>query len=197
MIVKPLISVLLAGGLLLCHAGCSESAQEPAAGASVADVSEPEQPAVPAHEPDADPSEPAHDERPEPATPSDPSMCATVPASDLTAITGAEYATTNSTANFSTIRHCEYFAEDMKYSASLLIAFDALAAQRMELNRQVPGIVAVADLGDDAIWEPAQGALTVLDGNRCAEVRLSTSHGDDATRRSMTIKIANLIFDRY
>ncbi len=192
MTIKISISLLCAAGLVLCHAGCRENLQESSPGTPPAEAAQTQPPATPPQ-----PDKPAHDEQPKPTTPPDLSMCVIVPPADLTALTGVEYATTNATANFSTIRHCEYFAEDMKYSASLLIAFDTLAEQRMEQNRRVPGVIAVDNMGNDAIWEPAQGSLTVLDENRCTVVRLSTSHGDDATRRSLAMKIAKLILDRY
>ena len=193
---KFLFFILMTSCLILLHGGCSQSPSHSASGTSGSEAPDARQ-AAPESESGQNPEESARDEQSRSTTRSDSTLCETVPSSDLTTITGIEYPDRKSTANFASIKHCEYFAADVKYSASLLVAFDAAAQQRMEQNRKVPGIVTVSDVGDDAIWEPAQGSLTVSEGNRCTVVQLSTSHGDDETRRSLAIAITNLILGRY
>ncbi len=194
---KLMISMLIVGTLTLSNVGCSKNPEETSPPSPSAKAEQTRQSDTPAHKPDNKPSTPDHIKAEKPSTPSDSSLCVTMPSADLTALTGLEYSTTNSTANFSTIKHCEYFSDDAKHSVSILIAFDAAAKQQMEQNRVYPGIVPVPNLGDDAIWEPAQGSLTVLDGNRCTVVRLSSSHGDDEARRSLATTIAKQVLDRY
>ena len=116
-----------------------------------------------------------------------------IKAEDVQAITGIAYDTSNQPVDLPNIKHWEFrMAAD---SVSLLIATGSTAADRMKQSKLVKH-TALSGIRDEAIWEPIQGRLTVLDGQRCAEVCISKSHGDEAKRIEMATALATLVFDK-
>lgn len=116
----------------------------------------------------------------------------TIKAEDVQAITGVAYDTANQPADFPNIKQWEF--RQAAQSVSLLIATGATAVERMN-NSKLNEHRVIAGFRGEAIWEPIQGRLTVLDGERCAEVVLSKSHGDEATRIEFAQALATLLLD--
>ena len=123
-------------------------------------------------------------------------LCDIITNDDLAAITGTQYTEVNSTANFNTIKHCEYRSGDMKNHISLAVSFGSTASQIMEKNKLFPKLKPVDGFGEEAIWESVRGNLTVLSKDRCFDVKVSQTHGDDSTRLDFAKKIAELAMQR-
>lgn len=122
------------------------------------------------------------------------SICELVSIQEVSGVTGRQYVDTTETANFTTIKHCEY--RKQADAASLMIAFGETAKQRMESAKSVEH-QPIAGFHDEAIWEPAQGKLTVLAGNRCCEIDLSHSHGEEPQRIEMSRKLVDLLIAKF
>ncbi len=117
----------------------------------------------------------------------------TIKAEEVQKITGVAYDTTNQPADFPNIKHWEFSLS--AHSVSLLIATGNTAAERMK-NSKLNKHRVISGFRGEAIWEPIQGRLTVLDGGRCAEVVLSKSHGDEAKRLEFAKALATLLLDK-
>ncbi|MDX2029702.1 MAG: hypothetical protein SF339_03465 [Blastocatellia bacterium] len=112
---------------------------------------------------------------------------------EVQAVTGVAYEAANQLANFPNIKHWEYQAG--AHLVSLLIATGETGGERMKQGKLSKHRV-ITDFEEEAIWESIQGKLTARAGERCVEVRISKSHGDEAQRLDHAKALAKLMFER-
>jgi len=123
-------------------------------------------------------------------------LCSVVTSEAVGGVTGKTYDSVTSQADFPNISHCEYRnTEAVAESVSLLIASGDAAVSRWE-SAQLFDPRPMAGFLDKASWEPAQGMLSAVSGDRFVEIRVSKAHGDEASRIELSQELAELMLER-